>query len=358
MPWYQRFGLNQNPALLEVLWPRYVEANNRLLRDPMAEHLKAQLNALIQLPPDSPERLNRAQDAHAQLKAYLMMAQPEKADAAFLAQTLGKVELSHSDRSAGLWYALSPNLLRFYAEQLAAHPAWCIEADPLRVTQARQILLNQLGQRNAEAALYQQVLDKAAPHYPALSLRQMLDETATLGLFSTTATVPGVFTRQAWEGQVRQAIDEIAQARREEVDWVLSDKHAEIDPRMSPEELRKRLTERYFQDYAGVWLDFLNSLRWHPADSLGAVIDQLTLMSDIRQSPLIGLMNTLAYQGQAGTRARPWRLADPVRAKADGAGQGGGDRPTDADPSSPLDTTFGPLLALLKDPSARVALSA
>ncbi|MDR3455032.1 MAG: ImcF-related family protein, partial [Rhodoferax sp.] len=284
-----------------------------------------------------------------------MMAHPEKADASFLAQVLGDAEPLRAGFSPGLWQGLAPNLWQFYAEQLAAHPAWRIEADPLLVTQARQILLNQLGQRNAEAALYQQVLDKAAPHYPALSLRQILGETATLGLFSTTATVPGVFTRQAWEGQVRQAIDEITQARREEVDWVLSDKPANLAPELTPDLLRERLTERYFQDYAGVWLDFLNSLRWHPADSLGAVIDQLTLMSDIRQSPLIGLMNTLAYQGQAGTRRQA--LADSLIQSAqklmaqdkvpviDQLVQG---------PSSPLDATFGPLLALLgKDPEGQ-----
>ncbi|WP_248807472.1 ImcF-related family protein, partial [Pseudomonas sp. MWU13-2100] len=108
VPWYQRFGLNQNPALLEVLWPRYVEANNRLLRDPAAANLKAQLSALVKLPPDSPERLNRARSAYAQLKAYLMMAHPEKADASFLAQVLGDAEPLRAGFSPGLWQGLAP----------------------------------------------------------------------------------------------------------------------------------------------------------------------------------------------------------------------------------------------------------
>ncbi|MCW1248522.1 ImcF-related family protein, partial [Pseudomonas sp. SAICEU22] len=99
----------------------------------------------------------------------------------------------------------------------------------------------------------------------------------------------GVFTRQAWEGQVRQAIDDIAQARREEIDWVLSDKPGKVDPRLTPDELKARLTERYFQDYASAWLVFLNSLRARQAKNLDGVIEQLTLMSDVRQSPLIAL---------------------------------------------------------------------
>ncbi|NWB27837.1 type VI secretion protein VasK [Pseudomonas gingeri] len=347
-PWYLRFGLNQNRALLDTLWPRYVEANNRLIRDPAAANLHVQLAALVKLPPDSPERARRAQAAHAQLKAYLMLARPEKADAAFLTKTLGAAEAGRAEVSPGVWQGFVPGLWQFYGEHLAAHPEWRIEADPRLVVQARQVLLGQMGQRNGESSLYRQVLDAAAAHYPDLNLRQLLGDTEAQTLFSTTATIPGVFTRQAWEGQVRQAIDDIARARREQVDWVLSDKPAEIDPEISPQVLRERLSERYFQDYAGVWLDFLNSLRWHPAESFGEVIDQLGLMSDSRQSPLIALMNTLAYQGQAGARRQA--LADSLiqsaqhliaQDKVPALNLQG------VAPVGPLDATFGPLLALL-----------
>ncbi len=347
-PWYQRFGLNHNQALLETLWPRYVEANNRLIRDPAAATLHQQLNALVRLAPDSPERAERAQEAYAQLKAYLMMARPEKADASLLVKTLSDVEPTRTGLSPGLWQSLAPNLWRFYGEHLTANPGWRIQADPRLIAQVRQVLLGQLGQRNAEASLYQQVLDDAANHYPELGLHQLVGDTDALALFSTDASVPGVFTRQAWEGQVRQAIDEIAEARREEIDWVLSDKPTDIDTRLSPDQLRERLTERYFQDYASVWLDLLNSLRWQEAGSLAEVIDQLTLMSDVRQSPLIALMNTVAYHGQAGTRTQA--LADSLMKSAQKLiGQ---DKAPLIDqlahlPSSPLDATFGPLLALL-----------
>ncbi len=277
-----------------------------------------------------------------------MLAHPEKADASFLAQTLGNAEPTRAGVSPGLWQALAPTLWQFYAEQLAAHPEWRIEADPRLVAQARQVLLGQLGQRNAEASLYQQVLDAAANHAPALSLQQMVGDTEAQALFATNASVPGVFTRQAWEGQVRKSIDAIAEARREEIDWVLSDNPTDIAAELTADLLRERLTERYFQDYASAWLDFLNRLRWQPAASLAEVIDQLTLMSDVRQSPLIALMNTLAYQGQAGSRRQA--LSDSlVKSAQQLIAQ---DQLPVIDqqlpgPSGPLDATFGPLLALL-----------
>jgi type VI secretion system protein ImpL len=347
-PWYQRFGLNPNDQLLATLWPRYVEANNRLMRDPVAATLQQQLNALLKLAPDSPERSKRAGVAYAQLKAYLMLARPEKADVAFLAQTLGAAQPLRTGISPGLWQGLSPALWQFYAEQLPAHPAWRIEADPRLVAQARQVLLGQLGQRNGEASLYQSVLDGAANHAPALSLPQMVGDTEAAALFATSAEVPGVFTRQAWEGQVRPAIAAIAEARREEIDWVLSDNPASLAVELSPEQLRERLTERYFQDYANAWLDFLNHLRWQPVDSLGEVIDQLALMSDVRQSPLIALMNTLAWQGQAGTRGQA--LGDSLIKSAQKLIAQDSVPPIEQSlggPGGPLDATFGPVLSLL-----------
>ncbi|MGV8919994.1 MAG: ImcF-related family protein [Pseudomonas sp.] len=355
VPWYQRFGLSQNQALLDAVWPRYVEANNRLLRDSAAANLQQQLNALLHLPAGSSQRAERTVVAYEQLKAYLMMARPQKADAAFLANALGNAEPSRSGVSPGVWRGLVPNLWQFYAEHLAAHPDWAIKADPTLVAQTRQVLLGQLGQRNAEASLYRQVLERAASHHPELSLQGMTGDTDGRALFSTQASVPGVFTRQAWEGQVRQAIEDIAEARREEIDWVLSDNQTDIAAELTPDVLRERLTERYFQDYASAWLDFLNSLRWHQSGSLAEVIEQLTLMTDVRQSPLIALMNTLAYQGQAGTRRQA--LADSLLQSAqklvakdkvpviDQLAQ---------EPRSPLDATFGPLLTLLgKDPEGK-----
>ena len=334
-PWHHRFGLNQNQPLLETLWPHYVEANNRLIRDPLAATLHQQLTALLKPAPDNPER---TKDAYAQLKAYLMMARPEKTDAALLLKTLDELAPP----------GMPPSLRQFYAEHLPANPSWRIQLDPRLVAQVRQLLLLQLGQRNAEASLYQQVLDDAAHHYPALGLHQLVGDTDALALFATEASVPGVFTRQAWEGQVRDAIDRVAEARREEIDWVLSDNPANLDSRLSPAQLRERLTERYFQDYASAWVDMLNSLRWQAAGSLDEVIDQLTLMSDVRQSPLIALMNTLAYQGQAGARTQA--LADSlVKSAQKLIGQDNApriDQMADV-PSSPLDATFGPLLALL-----------
>ncbi|WP_256675404.1 ImcF-related family protein, partial [Pseudomonas sp. URMO17WK12:I11] len=234
-PWYQRFGLNRSDDLREAVWPLYVEANQRLLRNPAASDLEKQLTALVKLAPGSPARAERAQQAYAQLKAYLMLARPEKAAVDFLVDAVG---------------AKQPAMWRFYAEHLPNHPEWAIKADPRLIGQVRQVLLGELGQRNAEATLYQHVLDTAANHYPPMGLAQMVGDTDATSLFTSSEQVAGAFTRQAWEGQIREAIDDAAQARREEIDWVLSDNVDDVAGELSPEQLKERLTARYFRDYS------------------------------------------------------------------------------------------------------------
>ncbi len=60
-------------------------------------------------------------------------------------------------------------------------------------------------------------------------------------LFDTPNSVPDMFTRQAWEGQVSKVIEEMAETRREEIDWVLSDQHSTIDSELTPEVLKAQL---------------------------------------------------------------------------------------------------------------------
>ncbi len=58
----------------------------------------------------------------------------------------------------------------------------------------------------------------------------------------------------------------------------------------------------------------MNTLQWEPAPTLPSAIEQLKLMADARQSPVIALMKSLEYQGGAG--ALRTSLADTLVTKA------------------------------------------
>ncbi|WBD75294.1 ImcF-related family protein [Klebsiella oxytoca] len=358
-PWYQRFGLDHNAPLLAALMPWYGQANNRLIRDAAAQALTKQLNALADLPPRSPLREKRAKPGYDQLKAYLMMAHPEKADAAFFAQVMKTAEPSRPGLSPALWQEMAPDLHTFYMQSLPAQPSWKITPDAALVAQVRRVLLEQAGQRNAESTLYENMLTAVRRNYADMTLEDMTPQTDARRLFSTDEVVPGMFTRQAWEGGIQDAIDAAVASRRDEIDWVLSDNRNTVSTDVSPEALKQRLTNRYFTDFAGAWLNFLNSIRLNPAHNITDVTDQLTLTGDVRQSPLIALMNTLAWQGQTGEQGEA--LSDFLVRTAKNL-PGKDKKPVidqqAAGPRGPLDSTFGPLLTLTGKNSAQKVMAA
>lgn len=248
-PWYTRFGLNQDSDTLAALWPLYAKNNAQLMRDATAEHLKQQLNTFVQLPPASDARMQGTQRTYDVLKAYLMMARPDKADEGWLAKNVLITWPKRQNVPDGTWQEIAPKLLGFYAQNLPTHPEWKIKPDAELISTVRQILLKQIGQRNAEAGLYQDMLKRVASNWPDLTLADMTGDTDASTVFSTDEIVPGMFTRQAWEEQVQDAINEVVKTRRDEIDWVLTDKTHQAGSDISPEALKARLTERYFTDF-------------------------------------------------------------------------------------------------------------
>jgi len=347
-PWYQRFGLDHNSSLLSAMLPWYGVANNRLIRDPANAALTEKLIALANSAPNSDKRAALAKPGYDQLKAWLMMARPDKADGAFFAQTMKTVQPTRAGISTGLWQSLSADLWAFYISELTQQPQWKIVPDSALVAQSRQVLLQQIGRRNAESTLYENMLRSVRRNFADVSLEDITSGTDARRLFTTDEIIPGMFTRQAWQGGIQQAIEKAANSRRDEIDWVLSDSRKAVSADLSPEALKARLTERYFTDFAGSWLNFLNSLRLNPAQNIADVTDQLTLMSDVRQSPMIALMNTLAWQGQTGQQREG--LSDSIIKSAKDL-IGNKDKPvidqSASGPHGPLDDTFGPLLTLM-----------
>lgn len=349
-PWYTRFGLNQDGDTLAALWPLYAKNNAQLMRDATADSLRQQLNAFVQLPPASDARTQGTQQTYDVLKSYLMMARPDKADAEWLAKNVLKALPKRQNVPDGTWQALAPKLLSFYAQNLPVHPEWKIKPDAELISTVRQILLKQIGQRNAESGLYQEMLKRVASNWPDLTLADMTGDTDASTVFRTDEVVPGMFTRQAWEEQVQDAINEVVKARRDEIDWVLTEKTHQTGSDISPEALKARLTERYFTDFGNAWLKMVNSIQWQEAASLSEAIAQLSLIGDVRQSPLVALMNTLNFQGKTGQKGE--LLADSI---VDSAKKLIGQKKNAKQfieqaqgPKGPLDGVFGPLMGVME----------
>lgn len=348
VPFYARLGLSQNNEVLQALWPAYTQHVMPWLRDAVAQQMQKNLNQLVKLPPNSPSRADAAKGAYSSLKVYLMMGKPENMEAAFFHETVMADWTSQPGVPKGLWQAKGSELLAFYARNVGNHPDWVAKPNDELIRQSRTVLVREIGHRNGESSLYQKLLQQVANHYADMTLSDMTGETDAELLFTAEAHVPGMFTRKAWEESVAPAIEQLVTERRVEIDWVLSDGRKAAGDEVSSDMLEVRLTERYFADFSGAWLNFLNGLHWRRAETLSDTIDQLTLMADVRQSPLIALMNTLAYQGKTGRHNEALSESFTESAKLIFNKEKQPVISQKVGFSGPLEPTFGPLLELLE----------
>lgn len=350
-PWYMRFGLNRDTETLNALWPTYAIASNRTLIQPIRASLEAdlrQLGALTdqQLASGGEAQIKRAYD---KLKAYLMLAQPQHSDARFLIpellQTSEPARPESSQVSAGAWRDLTQRLVTFHANHLVQHgSSLAIPVDATLVSMARQTLVSVIGLRNSTDTVYEQILEENRSKYPPISLQALLgDDITSRGLFTTKETVPGIYTRAAWDERIGRAIEKADEQRTVSVDWVLT----ATPSTPSSGALKQALRERYFADYARNWQQFLNSVRWQQDATLSGTVDQLSLYADAQRSPLSALFKVIAYQ--AATGASGESLSDTLVTKARELIKGGAkDDPSRATPppDAPLAAAFAPLLRL------------
>ncbi|WP_080418284.1 ImcF-related family protein [Burkholderia ubonensis] len=348
-PLTSRFGLNRDGALLDALLPSYTLAVNSVLVTPIREKLEQRLHQLASL---SDAEIasggnTQAQAAYDTLKAYMMLAKPERAMAAFLTPelvaTAAPARPTDSPLSPGAWDDLRRRTIAFFANHLGQRKLPAITPDLGLVASTRQTVIGVRGIQNSTDAVYQQILDDATPKYPPVSLATLLGDTTSRGLFNTAATVPGVFTRAAWDERISKAIDDASGQHDTAGDWVLSDAKT---GKQAPPTLKAELRQRYFDDYARAWAQFLNSLRWQQAPTLSATADQLTLLGDAQRSPLVALMNAIIYQAGAGANAQS--LSDTLISKAQQlVGADEKDPSKQVQPRfAPLAAAFGPILRL------------
>ncbi|MDT6962063.1 ImcF-related family protein [Cupriavidus sp. SZY C1] len=357
-PLFTRFGMNRDAEALAALWKPYAAASHAVLVTPVVQDMEATLVDLAQLQVQglTDETSRWALDGRDTLKAYLMLAHPERVEPDFLAQQLARHWSTEARITPGRKQDLAERLARFYADHLRAHPDWRVTPRAELVAGARQTLLAVIGERNAVDTIYQTILEGAGRKYPDLTLAALAAGTDTRGLVRATGAVPGVFTRQGYEGYVEAAIEKATRSQDVAHDWVLTDGQPEAapsstQPSTSADALRDALAQRYFADYAEHWQQFMNGLQWEPATTLPGVVDQLKLLADARQSPVIALMKSLAYQGGAG--ARKDSLSDTLVAKAQGILGRKDEAPETVrpDPAGPLGAAFGPVLRLAGQPS-------
>ncbi|MGC3962150.1 MAG: ImcF-related family protein [Rhodocyclaceae bacterium] len=313
-PWLERFGLNRGPALLAAALPVYQRSANRWLVKRAHALLAKQLHALNAVPLDASSHAGAAQSKSSDLlsdvglagydtlKTWLMLTDPQRAEGDANATFLGE-RLALSGQT--LWPGLSPELIRpvatFYANHLAAHPDWRLHADEHTLFAARQTLSGLIDLKQAEDTLYEKLLADTQSRYADPAISTLLGGRDARGLWNVQGRLPGVFTRQAYEGYARDAIAQLSKQTATQGDWVLGEQDQSAGAaRQTPQDIQRRLTHRYFTDFARAWQGFLNRIVWVPENTLSGTAEQLRVYADAQQGPLAALISTVVWQAQAG----------------------------------------------------------
>lgn len=347
-PWSARFGLNRDAALLERLRPHYARAIGQALIAPARSRWARQLQALNQTPSaELTADPDRTEQGYQALKAYLTLDQPARAEPAFLAaQLTDPANTARADFSPALLRAMA----QFYAERLAGQPAWRIPADAALAGASRQTLIGQLGRQQADDARYQQILAEAAAKYPPQTLAALLPGQDLRGLWRSEASLPGVFTRKAWDEHLRAALADAHRRQGSAGDWVLgAGETGQAGQGSAGKALEAALSQRYFADYARAWQQFLNAVSWQAETKLAANAQQLQVYADPQRSPLRALMALVRDNARAGERADSIgaNLVDKAQAllgRADASAPAAVTTET-----APLTHSFSPLLRLLEE---------
>lgn len=353
-PVWSRFGVNRDAEILAMFWPSYAKASKAALAEPMQINLEAALERLAAMPTDSLNReTSTTEDGRNALATYLMLAKPSRVDSDFITPQLRRYWSTNARIPIGVKLDLSMHLLNFYGKHLKDHGTWRIRPHSELIERSRRALFPAIGPCLSHDAAYREILTSVGRKYPDQTLATLTTGTDARRLFRTNATVPGVFTRQAYEGSVAVAVHKASMACDVTMNWVLTGAAAEqmsdaqrMRVSQAPEALQLALTTRYFSEYAQHWQKFMNSLQWETAPSIAGDITQMRMLADLDQSPVIALLHSLRYHGtiQMGQAL----LHDKMLTRSNSESGKKNDAGTNIQASftGPLSGAFGPVLRL------------
>lgn len=303
-PLYMRLGFNHRQALHDYAIEVYAKGVQATLLAPIDAQIKVVLQSLSVTNLDGSEaslvavRAGQTSDialveGFDALKAYLMLRQPERVEPIFLSDYLWPLSQQLSPANQ----AESAQVLAFYSRYLPEYPHWALAMEHDLVAQSRQQLSQLVGAQAQDVALYEEMMAVAKARYSDLSLSQLVGP-ASAEFWRTDAVVPGALTRAAWDGHIRQAIEQINPEHHMNGSWVLTDgvaigQAAETD-------IRRQIMRLYQADYVAAWQTFLNSLRWTPAKGLNSQTERIKKYADRQQSVLFQLLQQLRTQAQVG----------------------------------------------------------
>ncbi|MDO1530436.1 type VI secretion system membrane subunit TssM [Fulvimonas sp. R45] len=314
-------GLYQGGNIEHRLRAEYFQGMQQLMLVPVAQNLEAYLDKVVahrdqlvqarpgtdagaaQAPPGTylaPSPTN-AQDAYNALKAYLMLGDPGRVEPVHLSDQLTRFWREWLDANRGMMtrdqlIGSADRLMSFYVAQYD-QPGWpTIDDKVALVDDTRQALRHVMRGMPAINRVYAEIQARAATRYPSVSVASILGDQGG-GLLAGSYAIPGTFTREAWEGYVKDAIRDAANNELNATDWVLqTTQQTDLTLSGSPEQIQKQLETLYDKDYVAQWQKFLQGVSVTVFGSFDAAVKDMNVLGDPQDSPMRKLLETVYRQ--------------------------------------------------------------
>lgn len=325
-------GLYQGDALETKLRQEYFFGVRQLMIEPVAQALEgflvevnqnaAQLQPMLKAPTSGAAPLNvsatattgtpgaslfvgssptSVQDAYSALKTYLMLADRSRLEPGHLNDQVtrfwrGWLESNRGTMPREEMIRSAERMVSFTVNNFQ-DPAFPLINDNLSlVDQTRENLKRVMRGMAARDRVYTDVMVRASARYKPMTVARIVGE-ADRTLVVGSVSLPGQFTREAWQGYIEDAFKDAATKELQSADWVLKTAaRDDLSTEGSPEDIRKALTDTYKTEYVQRWQQFVQGISIAEFPNFEIAAERMNRLGDPVQSPIKKVMQTIFDQ--------------------------------------------------------------
>ncbi|MEY4764754.1 MAG: type secretion system rane subunit TssM [Pseudomonadota bacterium] len=239
--------------------------------------------------------------AYNALKAYLMLGDRERLEAGHMSDQLTRFWRSWLDANRGnlpreQLIRRAEHLMSFAVAQMGRSDFPQLELNLSLLDQTRNNLRRVIKGMPARERVYNEIKARAATRFPAVTVMNLVED-EDRKLMAGSHAVSGVFTRQAWDDYVKQAIKDAANGELKSSDWVLKTAGSDdLTLEGSPEQIEKALVAMYKADYVREWQRFMQGINIAPFDTFEQAQAAMNRLGDPVGSPVDKVFRTLYEQ--------------------------------------------------------------
>lgn len=254
--------------------------------------------------PNSPYQAASSRDvteAYNALKAYLMLGERQRLEPGHLGDQLTRywrewLEANRGAMPREQMIRRAERILSFALTQMS-NPAFPqMDLDVALLDRTRENLRRVVKGLPARERVYGEIKARAATRFPPVTVARIVGE-GDRQVIAGSHVVSGAFTREAWEGYVRDAIKDAAHQSLQSTDWVLKTATSDdLTLEGSPEQIQKSLTQLYKAEYAQQWGKFIQGITVLDFQGFELAVQRMQRLGDPVHSPIGLLLQTLQEQ--------------------------------------------------------------